>query len=336
VRTRHAAPIPASGQAGVSLSCSALKRAQATSRGGAAEGARKSASILGVRGAILFLAGVGFVALTALGAARIPQQSTPQQTQASPVQQNAPTQPGAPGAVAPPQIAPAVPPEAAHFGPMVILDPGHGGTDAGARGANGLTEKEQVLILARMIRSDLERNGFHVILTRNDDANPSYEDRAAIANAYRDAIFITLHISSTGKFGTVRAYSYAFPAVAPLPDDAAVIPAARPAGLIPWEEAQRGHADASKRLADILQAQFAQKFSGSPGESAAYAVRDLRSVAQPAVAIEISSVAVPDPNSISAMGSQLAIAVVRSVQLFRPVPGLPTSVAPSLPTGGGR
>jgi N-acetylmuramoyl-L-alanine amidase len=278
------------------------------------------------------------MALTALAAAHPSLRNSLQQTQAqaTQTQQSAPSQQAAPvAAPAPPQIA--VPPEAAHFGPMVIIDPGHGGTDAGARGANGLTEKEQVLILARMIRSDLERNGFHVVLTRNDDSNPSYEDRAAIANAYRDAIFITLHVSSTGKFGTVRAYSYAFPAVAPLPEDAAVIPAARPAGLIPWEEAQRGHADASKRLADILQAQFAQKFSGSPADSAAYAVRDLRSVAQPAVAIEISSVAVPDPNSILALGGPLAVAVVRSVQLFRPVPGLPTSVTPSAaPSGGGR
>jgi N-acetylmuramoyl-L-alanine amidase len=187
----------------------------------------------------LLTAGVGgFMALTALAGARPSLRTSLQQTQAqatqtqqaAPAQQSAPSQQVAP---VPPQIA--VPPEAAHFGPMVILDPGHGGTDTGARGANGLTEKEQVLILARMIRSDLERNGFHVVLTRNDDSNPSYEDRAAIANAYRDAIFITLHVSSTGKFGTVRAYSYAFPAVTPLPDDAAVIPAARPAGSIPWE-----------------------------------------------------------------------------------------------------
>jgi N-acetylmuramoyl-L-alanine amidase len=292
---------------------------------------------------MLPLAVVGFVALSALAGARSSQQSSPQQAQTPTTQTVGAAQQAAAPNSAPQQApAPTVPPEAAHFGPMVIIDPGHGGTDTGARGANGLTEKEQVLILARMIRSDLERNGFHVVLTRNDDSNPSYEDRAAIANAYRDAIFITLHVSSTGKFGTVRAYSYAFPAVVPLPEDAAVIPAAplltgRGAGLIPWEEAQRGHADASKRLADILQAQFAQKFSGSPGDSAAYAVRDLRSVAQPAVAIEISSVAVPDPNSILAMGSQLAIAVVRSVQLFRPVPGLPTSVTPSAtPSGGGR
>jgi N-acetylmuramoyl-L-alanine amidase len=322
---------------------------------GAADGCGISATILCVQRAILSVAVAGFVALTAVAArpahrtslpvrqapTQTPAQAT--QTQVPATQQAAPTQQSAPGAGVPGQAAPqtapttAVPPEAAHFGPMVIIDPGHGGTDTGARGANGLTEKEQVLILARMIRSDLERNGYHVVLTRNDDSNPSYEDRAAIANAYRDAIFITLHVSSTGKFGTVRAYSYAFPAVAPLPDDAAVVPAARPAGLIPWEEAQRGHADASKRLADILQAQFAQKFSGSPGDSAAYAVRDLRSVAQPAVAIEISSVAVPDPNSILALGGQLAMAVVRSVQLFRPVPALPTSAAPAVaPSGGGR
>ncbi len=221
--------------------------------------------------------------------------------------------------------------EPVHYGPMIVINPAHGGTDTGARGENGLTEKEQVLILARMLRSDLERNGFHAILTRNDDSNPSYEDRAGVANAYRDAIFVSLHVASTGKFGTVRAYSYE--AVAPdatAEDDNPAAPRL-PNGLVPWEQAQQPHVDASRKLADLLQSQFAIKFSGSPQSAAQYAVRDLRSVNAPAVAVEVSSVAVPDANSLLALGSPLSLAVVRSLQLFRPAPA---ATAPAQVSGG--
>jgi N-acetylmuramoyl-L-alanine amidase len=221
--------------------------------------------------------------------------------------------------------------EPVRYGPMIVINPAHGGTDTGARGENGLTEKEQVLILARMLRSDLERNGFHAILTRNDDSNPSYEDRAAVANAYRDAIFVSLHVASTGKFGTLRAYSYEAVAPGATAEDENPAAPRLPNGLVPWEQAQQPHVDASKRLADLLQSQFVIKFSGSPQSAAQYAVRDLRSVNAPAVAVEVSSVAVPDPNSLLALGSPLSIAVVRSLQLFRPAPVVPAPAAPAIP-----
>jgi N-acetylmuramoyl-L-alanine amidase len=213
---------------------------------------------------------------------------------------------------------------------MIVLNPAHGGTDTGARGEDGLTEKEQVLMLARMIRSDLERNGFHVIMTRNDDSNPSYEDRSAVANAYRDAIFISIHVASTGKFGTVRAYAYQFATPLPTPAGDEVNPANPRAanGLVPWDEAQRSHVDASKRLADLMQTQFATKFADSPSTSTQYAVRDLRSVNAPAVAVEISSVDASDPNSVLALGGPLSIAIVRSIELFRPSAAAPAGAQP--------
>lgn len=206
--------------------------------------------------------------------------------------------------------------EPAHTGPTVVLDPAHGGTDTGARGENGILEKDIVLAFARMAKSDLERQGYRVILTRNDDSDPSYDDRAAVANAYRDALFINLHVSSTGKIGTARVYSYQF--ALPLDTDA-TSDAARPAagGLTPWPEAQRSHADASRRFADLLQTQLAERFTASPSMSVQYAVRGLRSVASPAVAIEISSVAAGDANSLLAMGPQISGAIVHSAVVFR-------------------
>ena len=175
-----------------------------------------------------------------------------------------------------------------------------------------------MLDYARMARSELESQGFHVLLTRDDDSNPSYADRAAIANAYSDAIFVTLHVSSTGPFGTVRTYYY-LPGSAPTgsPANANAAAAPHPTLLVPWDEAQLAHVGASQRLADALQAQLTQRFSGSPATAAATAVRQLRSVNAPAVAIEVSSVSVQDPNSLAALAGPLAVAIARGVKAFR-------------------
>ncbi len=89
---------------------------------------------------------------------------------------------------------------------MIVLDAAHGGTDTGARGETGIVEKDVVLQIARTVRAELERQGYRVVMSRNDDSNPSYDERAAMANASRDAIFISLHIGSTGNPGTVRAF----------------------------------------------------------------------------------------------------------------------------------
>jgi len=205
-----------------------------------------------------------------------------------------------------------------HTGPLVILDPGHGGADPGARGPNGAVEKESVLLIARIVRVELERQGYRVLMTRYDDSNPSYDDRAATANAHRDAIFISIHVASTGTIGTVHTYYYRFSSALPTVTGVASIPPpAPPGGLGLWEEVQLPYTDASHRFADILELELAQRLPGSPATSSAAPVRELRSVALPAVAVEISSVLVSDPNTLLSMGPPLATSIVRSLQTFR-------------------
>ncbi len=218
----------------------------------------------------------------------------------------------------------------AYVGPVVVLDPAHGGTDTGARGENGAVEKDIVLQFARAVRAELVRQGYRVVLTRDDDSNPSYDDRAAMANSYRDAIFINLHVSSTGTVGAARVYFYQFWAPLPpaateassnadksAPQPVALTAAPASTALIPWEEAQRPFVDMSHRLADQLQAQLATVFIGSPGISVGVSERGLRSVTAPAVSIEISSVAVPNAASLSSMAAPLGVAMGKGLQSFR-------------------
>lgn len=244
-------------------------------------------------------------------------QSSQQQVQAP---SNVPPQQGVPQQAAPAQAAPQQPP--AHSGPVIVLDPAHGGTDSGARGQN-VIEKDMVLLMARTARYALEREGFRVVMTRNDDSNPSYDDRAATANAYRDVIFISFHISSTGTLNTARVYSYQFSETAmnanAITANANSLPITpvKTTSLLAWEEAQRPFVGASHHLADSLQADVTLRFAGSPGVSSAVAVRGLRSVAGPAVAIELSNVAVTDPNQLVAMAAPLATAIVHTVSASR-------------------
>jgi N-acetylmuramoyl-L-alanine amidase len=194
---------------------------------------------------------------------------------------------------------------------VVVLDPAHGGADPGARGSSGIAESDVVLGFARLVRISLEAQGFRVILTRQANEDPSFDDRSKVANAQRGDIFISLHVSSTGQPGTVRVYS--MPRMA-LPQNGAV---ATHGGLLQWDRAQFNFIDQSRRLAELLQIQMGQKFRGSSETPFEAPVRQLRTVGAPAVAIEVSSVSVPNRAPLDQMGPGLADGVARAVVAYK-------------------
>jgi N-acetylmuramoyl-L-alanine amidase len=93
--------------------------------------------------------------------------------------------------------------------PVIVLDPGRGGTDQGARGPSGLLEKDITLQVAseagRLIGELL---GLHVVLTRTDDSVVSLEGRAALANQAAGDLFISIHTG--GSFAPTRREFQAF------------------------------------------------------------------------------------------------------------------------------
>jgi N-acetylmuramoyl-L-alanine amidase len=227
-----------------------------------------------------------------------PQMSAPVPQQAPPAQAQAPAEP-----TAPPQKTLSV----------VILDPAHGGADPGAHGSSGISESDVVLSFARLARISLEAQGIRVLLTRQANDNPSFDDRSKVANEQRGAIFITLHVSSTGQPGTVRVYSMPRMTV---PQKSASAPHG---GLLPWDRAQSGFIDQSRRLAELIQIQMAQRFRGSSEIPFEAPVRQLRTIGAPAVAIEVSSVSLPARAPLDQMGPGLADAVARAVAAFRTI-----------------
>ena len=204
---------------------------------------------------------------------------------------------------------------------VVVLDPAHGGVDLGARGTQGIRESEVVLQFSEPVKRALEAQGFQVILTREANDNPSFDDRSARANAQRGAVFITLHISSIGLPGTVRTYV--------MPDFPA---SSNVNGLIPWDRAQAPFTNLSHKLGDLVQAELVKRFKGSPATAEIAPVRQLRTTAAPAIAIEISSVSVDNRADLDRMIPGVAEAIAQGVAAFRPSYILPA--LPGAPGGG--
>jgi N-acetylmuramoyl-L-alanine amidase len=207
----------------------------------------------------------------------------------------------------------------------VVIDPGHGGTDTGSRGSTGIAEKDVVMDLAREIGAALRAAGFNVVMTRIADVDPSLDERAAVANAQRDAIFISLHVGSAGPAGTVRTYAYLFPSTSTLPLSPASFPGAPspapaipPSNFVSWRQAQEQYVPQSRKLGDLIQVELAQKFKGSPEISAIAPVAVLRSVTAPAVAVEISNISAGQ-QVLENMAPDLAAGIARAVMAYKSV-----------------
>ncbi|MBC6315422.1 N-acetylmuramoyl-L-alanine amidase [Listeria grandensis] len=78
----------------------------------------------------------------------------------------------------------------------IVIDPGHGGNDPGAKGKNGTIEKKATLKTAKAVAARLEQSGAKVILTRSRDEYISLKDRAKKAEKYNADAFVSIHFDS--------------------------------------------------------------------------------------------------------------------------------------------
>lgn len=88
----------------------------------------------------------------------------------------------------------------------IVIDPGHGGLESGAKGRFGTLEKEVTLAIALKLKALIERNlSLRVVLTRDKDIDVPLPDRAALSNN-NDAFFSSASTPTarSGKTPTVR------------------------------------------------------------------------------------------------------------------------------------
>ena len=77
----------------------------------------------------------------------------------------------------------------------IVIDPGHGGHDAGAV-RHTVKEKDLNLAVARRLRRLLEHQGYRVVMTRDADYFLTLQQRVEIANRIPDSVFVSIHHNS--------------------------------------------------------------------------------------------------------------------------------------------
>ena len=80
----------------------------------------------------------------------------------------------------------------------IVIDPGHGGLEIGAKGRFGALEKDITLAISKRLQALIEKNlSYRVVMTRDQDVDVSLENRAAIANNNRAYVFISVHVNGS-------------------------------------------------------------------------------------------------------------------------------------------
>lgn len=80
----------------------------------------------------------------------------------------------------------------------IVIDPGHGGLESGAKGKFGALEKDITLDISLRLKNIIEQKlAYNVVLTRDKDVDVSLENRAAEANNYKAYLFISIHANSS-------------------------------------------------------------------------------------------------------------------------------------------
>lgn len=90
--------------------------------------------------------------------------------------------------------------------PLIMIDPGHGGIDAGAK-AGDVSEKDIVFAFAKTLKDILDKEGkYRVAMTRDSDVFVPLDERMNMARAARADLFVSIH-ADTISYSQVRGFT---------------------------------------------------------------------------------------------------------------------------------
>lgn len=89
-------------------------------------------------------------------------------------------------------------------GIKILLDPGHGGAETGAKGATGYTEKEINLLICQLLNTELTKLGATVYLTRKTDTDLSLEKRVVMINQVKPDLALSIHYNALPDNGNAE------------------------------------------------------------------------------------------------------------------------------------
>jgi N-acetylmuramoyl-L-alanine amidase len=180
----------------------------------------------------------------------------------------------------------------------VVIDPGHGGAEVGARGTGGTEEKNVTLAVARRLRTLIEsRLGLRVYLTRDDDRLLTLDERSAYANSQKADVFLSIHANGALRpaIRGAEVFSLAADSAGDLmvqgEGAAVVLPTlgggARAIDLIRWDAAQTRYLDQSATFANLVEQALRARVEMSPRPVQQAPFRVLVGANMPAVLVEV-------------------------------------------------
>jgi N-acetylmuramoyl-L-alanine amidase len=193
----------------------------------------------------------------------------------------------------------------------VVIDPGHGGMEIGAKGKFGHVEKDITLAIALKLKAMIEKSmAFQVVLTRDRDIDVPVENRSAIANNVKADVFISIHTNGSRQ-KTAEGSETFFLSVGATPDeetrrlaylennssrieDHVDKTSEEDVKMILWDMAQAAYVRQSSQLAEMVQAEL-NALLGTRNRGIKQApFKVLTGVACPAILIEAAFISNPD------------------------------------------
>jgi N-acetylmuramoyl-L-alanine amidase len=192
----------------------------------------------------------------------------------------------------------------------VVIDPGHGGMETGAKGKFGNLEKDITLAVSLKLKALIEKNmAFEVVLTRDRDMDVSIENRSAIANNHKAGLFISIHANgavqkkaagSETYFLSLNATDEETRRLAYLENNSSALQShIDPSSdddlmMILWDMAQTAYIKESSRLAELVQEEL-DALLGTRNRGIKQApFKILAGVACPAILVEAAFISNPE------------------------------------------
>jgi N-acetylmuramoyl-L-alanine amidase len=194
----------------------------------------------------------------------------------------------------------------------IIIDPGHGGLEVGAKGQNGTLEKDITLSLSLKLKAIIERNlAYRVVLTRDRDVDIPLERRAAIANNEQAFLFVSIHANgfpgSTARgaetyFLDLNATDEEARRLAYMENNSSELDQIQGdtedvIKMILWDMAQASYLKQSSEMAELIQSEL-NTLRGTRNRGVKQApFKVLTGVACPAVLVEVAFISNPEEES---------------------------------------
>ncbi|MGB8951143.1 MAG: N-acetylmuramoyl-L-alanine amidase [Candidatus Aminicenantales bacterium] len=192
----------------------------------------------------------------------------------------------------------------------IVIDPGHGGLDTGAKGKFGTLEKNITLAVSLKLKAIVEQNlAFRVILTRDRDIDMLLENRSALANNNHAFLFISIHANGAFRknaqgsetfFLNLNASDEETRRLAYLENTSADLEKRieneekDEIKMILWDMAQSAYIKQSSQLAEIIQQEL-NLLLGTENRGIKQApFKVLTGVACPAVLVEVAFISNPE------------------------------------------